>query len=294
MQISLTTSLIEHMNAATGQRLSAEAAQPVSGGDINQAYRLQDVDGRDWFLKLNKAGCADMLAAEAAGLKELASAGVIRVPQCMGCGADDQAAWLLLEWLELDNESNSDAALGKALAVMHRRTNTSFGWQFDNYIGTNLQANSVSTSWTEFYREQRLWPQLHLAEKNGAGHVLLDYGFLLAERLDDWFKDYAVVPSLLHGDLWGGNKGALADGSSVIFDPAVYYGDREADLAMTHLFGGFADDFYSAYEAEWPLDPGAENRRELYNLYHVLNHFNMFGGDYEAKADTMLRGLLAA
>jgi len=146
--------------------------------------------------------------------------------------------------------------------------------------------------WIAFYRAWRLRPQFELARHNAAPRGLLRQGERLLERLEAFFPGYHPMPSLLHGDLWGGNHG-YADGVPVLFDPAVYYGDREVDLAMTELFGGYPADFYAAYREAWPLDPGYRVRKPLYNLYHVLNHFNLFGGGYAAQAEAMVRRLLA-
>jgi protein-ribulosamine 3-kinase len=231
--------------------------------------------------------------AEAAGLAELARADALHVPTVAGYGVAGQSAWLMLEWLEFAPAQTGDAALGSALAAMHRITAERFGWQRDNYIGTISQPNRWSESWPAFYAGQRIGHQLQLAGQNGAPAALLAAGGKLQERVADWFDHYQPQPSLLHGDLWGGNKGALADGTPVLFDPAVYFGDREADIAMTRLFGGFSGDFYRAYENMWPLDQDAVRRQDLYNLYHVLNHFNLFGGGYAAQAERMLRQLLA-
>jgi protein-ribulosamine 3-kinase len=277
----------------TAVRLLADSWQPVSGGDINHAGQLRDAAGRRWFIKLNDSQRLDMFVAEAAGLAELARADALRVPTVAGYGVAGQSAWLMLEWLEFAPAQTGDAALGSALAAMHRITAERFGWQRDNYIGTTPQPNRWSESWPAFYAGQRIGHQLQLAGQNGAPAAVLDAGSKLQERIDDWFDHYQPQPSLLHGDLWGGNKGALSDGMPALFDPAVYFGDREADIAMTRLFGGFSGDFYSAYENMWPLDQDAVRRQDLYNLYHVLNHFNLFGGGYATQAERMLHQLLA-
>jgi fructosamine-3-kinase len=170
-----------------------------------------------------------------------------------------------------------------------------FGWHRDNTIGSTSQPNSWCEEWLEFFRERRLRHQLTLARRTGhdAGGRLQRRGGELLERLGAFFTSYRPAPSLLHGDLWGGNRAADGQGRPVIFDPAVYYGDREADIAMTRLFGAFSGEFYAAYEAAWPLDREAPRRIELYNLYHVLNHLNLFGGGYLAQAQGMIDRLLA-
>jgi len=274
--------------------MDPQSWESVSGGDINQAGRLNEFNGRTWFIKLNSPDRVDMFAAESDGLAELVAAKDIRVPQPAGYGGSKRFAWLLLEWLDLSGAaSESDRQLGRALAVMHRLTTENFGWQRDNYIGTTAQPNGWAASWPDFFRQQRLGYQLDLAQRNGAPESIIAKGHQLMQRLDDWFTDYVPAPSLLHGDLWGGNRGTLADGNPVFFDPAVYYGDREVDIAMTRLFGGFGADFYAAYDKEWPLDEGVKQRQELYNLYHVLNHFNLFGGSYLMQAEQIMQSLLS-
>jgi fructosamine-3-kinase len=176
---------------------------------------------------------------------------------------------------------------------MHRQTGESFGFHRDNYIGATVQPNQLAEDWGSFFRNQRIAFQLNLAQQNGAPGRLLDSGRQLLGRLPACFDNYHPVPSLLHGDLWGGNWGATPAGEPVIFDPAVYYGDRETDLAMTELFGGFDERFYQSYRQSWPLDPGYETRKVLYNLYHILNHYNLFGGGYAAQAEGMIDRLLA-
>ncbi|MEJ2137975.1 MAG: fructosamine kinase family protein [Gammaproteobacteria bacterium] len=287
----LSAALLAAICRETGVRLETKSFRPVGGGDINQAVRCRDERGRDWFLKLNDKTCADMFAAEAAGLVELDNAG-IRVPSVAGFGADGPDAWLLLEWLDLKPAAD-DESLGKALANLHRVTASGFGWKRDNYIGLSEQNNTWTDDWVEFFRHQRLGVQLQLAARNGAPERLVAAGERLQESMDAYFAGHEPPPSLLHGDLWGGNKGTLADGTPVVFDPAVYYGDPEADIAMTRLFGGFSFAFYAAYHAEWPPAPGVVERQELYNLYHVLNHFNLFGGAYQAQAEQMIARLLA-
>lgn len=171
-------------------------------------------------------------------------------------------------------------------------TTSLFGFAQENFIGTTAQPNGWKDSWIDFWREQRLGYQLELAQHNGYGGELQKQGELLMEKLPEFFADFQPVPSLLHGDLWGGNHAFLTDGTPVIFDPAPYYGDREADLAMTELFGGFDSEFYSAYRAAWPLHAGYGKRKILYNLYHILNHANLFGGGYASQAEGMMRRLL--
>jgi fructosamine-3-kinase len=234
------------------------------------------------------------LDAEVDGLARLAQAGAIRVPRVLGQGATDTDAFLEIEWLDLlTADGASDARMGRALACLHATTATAFGLERDNAIGATRQPNAQASDWVAFWRGRRLGFQLGLAESNGYGGRLQDRGRRLLDAIPAFFAGYRPQPSLLHGDLWSGNRAMLADGTPVIYDPAVYYGDREAELAMTQLFGGFGPYFYSAYDNAWPPDTGRAARRDLYNLYHVLNHLNLFGGGYRAQAESMIDRLLA-
>jgi protein-ribulosamine 3-kinase len=267
-----------------------ERTTPVAGGCIHRCFILEG-GGRRYFAKTNDRSALDSFAAEADGLAALAAAGA-RVPLPLCRGQAGEQAFLVLEHLEL--RGNGDyAALGRSLAKVHSIRGESFGWRRDNYIGRTPQLNRYSTSWSDFWREARFGPQLDLARKNGFGKNLLRKGEQLADALPGLLSEHAPAASLLHGDLWSGNAGFLADGTPVIFDPAVYWGDREADLAMTELFGGFPQVFYSAYAEAAPLDRGYAARKTLYNLYHVLNHANLFGGGYAAQAEQMIERLLA-
>ena len=237
-----------------------------------------------------------MLEAEAAGLEELAGADAVRVPRVLAVGCAGDRVYLALEWIDLAAGSSgvTQTCFGEQLARLHRKTAERFGWERNNTIGSTPQMNAWSSSWPEFFRDSRLRFQLQLASQNGFGGRLQERGARLLECIEDFFADHQPVPSVLHGDLWGGNAAADEHGAPVIFDPAVYYGDREADLAMTRLFGGFSAAFYSAYEATWPLPASARSRIDLYNLYHVLNHLNLFGGGYLRQAESMIDRLLSA
>ena len=247
-------------------------------------------DGRKYFAKVNERAQLDNFAAEADGLAALAVAGaMVPSPLCRGEAGDE--AFLVLEYLEM--RGNGDyAALGRSLARVHSVRGGFFGWQRDNYIGTTAQLNRRSSSWSDFWRDARLRPQLDLARKNGLKASLLRKGERLVEAVPRLLSGHAPPATLLHGDLWGGNASFLAGGAPVLFDPAVYWGDRETDLAMTELFGGFPSAFYSAYAESAPLDAGYAARKPLYNLYHVLNHANLFGGGYASQAERMIDGLL--
>lgn len=282
----------EHIAAATGRPFSAVTGRMVGGGCINATYRVED-RGRRYFLKTNQASCLSMFEAEAAGLKELATAGAIRVPQPVCAGVAQGTAFLVLEFIDFATAGQGGAeALGRQLAALHRHGSTQFGWHRDNTIGATPQPNTQAGRWPDFWRDRRLGHQLALAAENGYGGALQRHGERLLVRLEVFFDGYAPQPSLLHGDLWGGNYGFDRAGAPVLFDPAVYYGDREADLAMTELFGGFPAAFHAAYREAFPLDAGYRVRKTLYNLYHILNHLNLFGGSYLGQAEGMIARLL--
>ena len=286
-------SLAVALSRALETEVAAGSERHVGGGSINACARFESERG-PLFVKHGDASSLEMFQAEADGLAELAKARAVRVPEVLAVGEQDGIAFLALEWIDLRGAtSGSEKALGELLAAQHRVTRDKFGWHRDNTIGSTPQSNREAVHWAEFLREQRLRPQLKLARSNGAGADLIDNGERLCERLDHFFSSYRPTPSLLHGDLWGGNWGSDVNGQPVLFDPAVYFGDREADLAMTRLFGGFGASFYAAYQSAWPLDAGAAQRVALYNLYHVLNHFNLFGGGYLRQALGMVQHLLA-
>jgi protein-ribulosamine 3-kinase len=236
------------------------------------------IAGKRRFLKTNSPDQQEAFAAEADGLLALRNAGLC-APEPLAHGAAGGEAYLLLEYLELV-AAGDFAALGRMLAHAHRKSGPRFGWARDNYIGLTPQKNDWCDDWAEFWRERRLRPQIDLARRNGFDVPLVDPRTFLDE--------HQPAPSLLHGDLWSGNAGFTKDGP-VVFDPAVYYGDREADLAMTELFGGFPREFYRAYNETFALDAGYEKRKHLYNLYHLLNHVNLFGGGYLGQAKSCLR-----
>ena len=274
-------------------RVALRPTARVGGGCINETWRWP-ADTGALFVKLAAPTRLAMFEAEQAGLEELAAAQAVRVPRPLAVGATAEAAYLALEWIEFGpSRPESESALGEQLAWQHRVLAREYGWSRDNTIGSTPQSNTTHADWATFFRERRLRAQLELAGSNGYGGALQTRGARLLECMAAFFTSYRPVPSLLHGDLWGGNWGVDTDGRPVIFDPAVYYGDREADIAMTRLFGGFGNRFYTAYHATWPLDQAAGTRRTLYNLYHVLNHLNLFGSAYLAQAEGMIERLLA-
>lgn len=283
--------IVEQINAASGRCFQLGSPQSIGGGCINQAVVLGLGEQRV-FVKLNRGELLSMFEAEAAGLAEMAATKSIRVPEPLCTGLNAGQAFIAMEYIALGGRRRDAGAAGRQLAEMHRATRSRFGWDRDNTIGSTPQRNTESDDWVEFWSEQRLGFQLELAARNGYGGRLQQRGERLRQGLAA-LLDHSPAASLLHGDLWGGNIGYASDGQPVIFDPACYYGDRETDLAMTELFGGFGGQFRAAYEESWPLSSGYSVRKQLYNLYHVLNHLNLFGGGYLSQAERMIDQLLA-
>lgn len=272
-------------------------AHALSGGDIHSAYRLHTADG-DYFLKLNQLDRAALLQTEANSLNKLAENHSMLLPKVIAQGTlsdRNPQAWLLLSYLALSHKGD-DFQRGKDLALLHHQINPDhqFGWFEDNYIGLTPQLNTWHSNWVEFYGQQRLLPQLKLAAKHQAPKPLLADGLELIKKLPYFFEDYQPKASLLHGDLWAGNSGFDQQGNPVFFDPASYYGDRETDLAMTELFGGYGVEFYQGYQQVFPMHAGYEQRKTLYQLYHILNHFNLFGKSYLRQVERMIQSLLNA
>ena len=271
--------VLDDLEREAGIACTAEV-RAVGGGSINRAYRVESGAGAV-FLKVNTIEGAAMFAAEAAGLEAIREARAVATPAVVALGETDDFAWLALEWIEFRADPQPAAErLGRELAAMHAHTGNCFGWHRDNTIGSIPQPNTPTEEWIDFWRDRRLRFQLELAVPNGLPHECERRVREVIGGVERYFGDYRPEPSLLHGDLWGGNWGATGDGVPYIYDPAVYFGDREADLAMTRLFGGFGEPFYKGYQAAWPLAPGWERRVALYNLYHLLNHFNLFGTGY--------------
>lgn len=281
--------ICDAIRAATGEHFCAPNSRALPGGDISEALMLDDGQRR-FFVKLQPASRQAMFEAEVDGLAALGAH--LRVPGVIATGVATGKAYLVLEALELASTGDA-AAQGELLARLHRAPQTGFGWTRDNWIGATPQSNTPHADWLAFWRDERLGFQLKLAAQNGYGGALQRDGERLLADLDGLFDGYRPQPSLLHGDLWSGNHAYLPDGSPVLFDPAVYVGDRECDLAMTELFSGFDARFYAAYREAFALDAGYRVRKTLYNLYHVLNHANLFGGAYVAQAARMTTQLLA-
>jgi fructosamine-3-kinase len=272
--------LIKALLAKNGRSL--ESCRPVGGGCINAAYRVITGSG-SYFIKLNKSDAyPGMFEAEAKGLELLAASTDLIIPRVVDTGSDAGSgiSYILLEWIEAGVRGHSFwRQFGISLAKMHRHSSEYFGLGHDNYIGSLPQSNTRAVSWPAFFITSRLQPQLKLAVENGLVDPALQKKFeLLFEKIGHIFP--AEPPALLHGDLWNGNFMASAGGAACLFDPAVYYGHREMDLAMSRLFGGFDEDFYAAYMEAYPLQPGWQQRVDLCNLYPLLVHVNLFGAAY--------------
>ncbi len=295
--VPLAEAIGQSIGRALGVAFHVVEAAGVGGGSIHAAMRIDGTfpDGaRSCFAKSGTADRAAMFTAEAEGLAALRATGAVRIPDEIARGSDGEHAWLALEWLDLvPFAAASGASFGKALAAQHRQPRERFGWAMDNFIGATPQANGFSDDWLDFFRARRLQPQLRLAAKNRLPSRMIDRGERLLADCAAFFRHHVPAKSLLHGDLWGGNAAALADGTPVCFDPAVYVGDREADVAMSELFGGFPADFLSAYREAWPLPDEYRARRDFYNLYHLLNHANLFAGDYVARSERSIERLVA-
>ena len=263
----------------------------VSGGCINDAEIVTTISGKTYFVKTNNNSAKDMFLKEANGLDELAKANVIRVPKVIYAAE----AFLIIENITYQTKNKLFwECFGRDFAKLHKFTNSKFGFPEDNYIGSTPQLNvgngTENLNWTEFYFNKRLLYQYKLSEKNGfAGEELRRTFSQLEKIIYNVLKDCDAKPSLLHGDLWSGNFIVDEIGNACLIDPAVYYGDREADLAMTKLFGGFDIRFYSAYNEEYALDDGYQYRENIYKLYHVLNHLNLFGSGYYNQAVNLMK-----
>ncbi|MEO1020957.1 MAG: fructosamine kinase family protein [Bacteroidota bacterium] len=276
--------VIQHIEDVSGIRI--HRYQPVSGGDINQAFRVTTKEGAPLFLKHHEHPPEGMFEAEARGLDLLhaANSGLV-IPSVIACSAH----YLLLEWIEEEPRSEtSSKALGVGLVQLHKTTDPCFGLDHDNYIGRLNQVNTSTEDWADFFIRFRIEPQLKQAiDSSLLPSSLINNLDTLSARMPHLFPE--EPPALLHGDLWSGNYFGTTNGRASVFDPAVYFGHREVDIAMTRLFGGFSSVFYQAYQAAYPLESGWEQRLELWNLYPILVHVNLFGGGYTSQAQRILK-----
>ncbi|MDC7231838.1 MAG: fructosamine kinase family protein [Spirochaetales bacterium] len=292
--VPLFDSLNDALAAVESPGCSVSGERGVGGGCISSCGILTLDTGRRLFIKRNGTGGLDMFCREAAGLSALAVVdGAPGVPQVLAAGTDGSFSFLLMEYLESASRgSRFWETFGRALALMHQNGRSgACGFHEDNYIGASPQLNTALEDWIDFFRIRRIEYQLKMArDRRLADRSMTELVSRVMERLDR-----ILIPcdsggaSLLHGDLWSGNYITGPAGEACIIDPAVYYGHREADLAMTRLFGGYDPAFYSAYNEAWPLEPGAAERSDLYNLYHMLNHLNLFGGSYAASVLSIAR-----
>ncbi|MEX0589103.1 MAG: fructosamine kinase family protein [Cyanobium sp.] len=298
MAAELPDPLNSWLHRQLGQAVVGRTA--VAGGSIHRAWRLELASGGVVFAKTNEAEDLPLLEAEVQGLWALAAhapEGLV-IPEPLAWGVAGGQAVLLLPWLSLAGggrvADGSWFALGQGLAGLHRSSAASapaqgYGWAVDNFIGSAPQINGWRQDWGEFFAECRLAPQLAWAAQRG---LPLHGGQALLERVPQLLSEHHCQPVLVHGDLWSGNAGLLTDGRTALFDPACYWGDREVDLAMAQLFGGFPPLFFEGYSSVYPLEQGSRKRVGLYNMYHLLNHYNLFGGGYGKQAQACLDGLL--
>lgn len=283
---SLAQAVEAAVRAVLGDAWRLRAADRVGGGSIADAWRL-DAAGGPLFLKTGAA--AHPFDAEAQALDEIAATRTVRVPRPIAWGVAAARGFLVLEWIDLHGAGDW-AAAGAALAALHGATCERYGWHRDNAMGATPQFNAWATDWATFYRERRLRPQFRFARERGL-HALAALEDAACRGCDALLAGEAPPASLLHGDLWCGNLAFDAAGCAVLFDPATYYGDAETDLAMARLFGGFPASFFSACDAVRPPRPRRGERLRLYQLYHVLNHANLFGGGYVAQACRLIDAL---
>jgi fructosamine-3-kinase len=283
--------IADRISQVTAVPFQIESRRSVSGGCINQGYAVTG-SGLTYFVKINQASQIEMFEAEALGLKQMLATHTIRVPTPICCGVVEDSSYLVLEWLEFGRGTTTAwEEMGRKLAAMHQAgVSEKFGWERNNTIGSTLQINTWTENWGIFFAKHRIGYQLQLAKRRGEGFP--DY-LQAIEVVQDYLADRNPEPSLVHGDLWSGNAAVMETGEPVILDPATYYGDREVDIAMTELFGGFPAAFYRGYNEVFPLDEGYQRRKTLYNLYHILNHFNLFGGGYGSQAHRMLQQILS-
>jgi fructosamine-3-kinase len=264
----------------------------VSGGCIHEAQILSYENGKRYFIKCNDERQFPVLKSESVALKALAQAGTVKVPEVCFVETYENQAVLALEYLELSALRGVSASrLGEQLASLHSVESDRYGFEVDNFIGANPQENPWESDWSSFFAEHRISFQLKLASRSGYSFgsiASVERAIVIA------LESHQPKKSLLHGDLWGGNAASMPDGTPVIFDPATYYGDAETDMAFTEVFGGFSRDFYEAYQANWN-DWDAEGyaeRKNIYNLYHYLNHLNLFGSGYYGTCESIIQSIL--
>ncbi len=286
--------IAERISQATKQAFEVSECRSISGGCINQAYLISDNHRRQYFIKLNQVSRSAMFGAEARGLSEIAATKKITVPTPICWGTIATHSYLVLDYLALTDRHTPKnwIEMGRNLAALHQYEMSSmpkFGWHIDNTIGSTAQINTWEKDWTRFFITHRIGYQFRLAHSKGGTFPKVAQILAIIPEI---LADYHPRSSLVHGDLWGGNVSFTTAGEPIIFDPATYWGDREVDLAMTELFGGFPAAFYQGYGEVYPIDPGYNSRKLLYNLYHILNHYNLFGGSYQQQANSAIDTLI--
>ncbi|OIN04299.1 fructosamine kinase family protein [Oceanisphaera psychrotolerans] len=283
--------IAHQISQATGRDFTINEKKPLPGGEINQAFALSDGQ-KNYFVKLNDKARVDMFSSEWTSLDHLQRSQTLVTPKPICCGTTPTSSFLVLEYLSFDEADEQDwYMLGRQLAHLHQsHDQPMYGWDEDNFLGLSVQPNAWHKKWSTFFAEQRIGWQLKLLEEK-------DIRFGDIEEVIGGIKQHLINhqprASLLHGDLWRGNV-AFCKHMGVIFDPACYFGDRETDIAMTELFGQFPRVFYQGYNAVWPLEEGYAERRDIYNLYHLLNHVNHFGEPYFEQAKDSLYRIIAS
>ncbi|MDQ6988288.1 MAG: fructosamine kinase family protein [Mariprofundaceae bacterium] len=267
----------------------------VSGGCIHQSWLVSSSAGLSFFIKTNQSSAFAMFEAEALGLQTISQAlssdNPLRIPEVLAVGQNQAHAWLVLSAIEINAGSPAQTSLGHGLALLHQQQAPAFGFEQHNFIGESPQNNTWQTHWSDFFTEQRLNAQYKLAEQHGIAFHFTAAWQTLRPLIPKILDGHTSQPCLLHGDFWAGNFAYDMQANPYIFDPAVYYGDPECDLAMSALFGGFETSFYAAYHEVIPQKEGYAQRKKLYNLYHVLNHANLFGGAYIGQSIQMMQEL---
>ena len=289
--MTVEESIENKISETTNSFFKIKDSTSLSGGSISESQKLFGEDGRIFFCKRNSNSFLPFFKSEALALEEIGETETINIPKVVGLGEEKDYSFLILEFIEEGRPTTETGKeLGQKLAALHQIRQPFWGWNQDNCIGSTDQPNPKTSTWIEFYSEYRLRHQFDLANRKGQTFASVEE---LLENLEFFFTEYSPYPSLLHGDLWGGNTSCDRNGKPFIFDPASYYGDRETDLAFTFMFGGFSSSFYESYQKILPLSSGFEIRKILYNLYHELNHFNLFGGGYASSAQSSINKLIA-
>ncbi|KJD33232.1 fructosamine kinase [Tamlana sedimentorum] len=282
----MNAAFLNHIASVLNQPIINYA--PVSGGDISEAFKI-DTTAKSYFLKTNTSGHAqNMFQTEKLGLETIKNTNTIAVPELFACGNLGKTAFLLMEFIGAKTPSETNfKTLAEHLAKLHKTSADNFGLITNNFIGSLPQQNKFHKHWTDFYINQRLLPQLNLAKTS---NLLQDSEIPTEARLNEvltpLFKN--IKPSLIHGDLWGGNYIIAKNGTPYLIDPAIYFGHNEVDIAMSKLLGGFSHAFYQAYQNIIPFNAFTETRIEIYQLYYLLVHLNLFGGSYYTQVKQLL------